>query len=110
MMIASLIMLSLEFYPKQRLYISLDEDIVFPYILIYYQDASPEETANLFSKIYFQWMSPLMSKGYTKLLDMHDLYNIKKEESAYVNSEKFQHVWKAELASGKYTLQSLSLF
>jgi ATP-binding cassette subfamily C (CFTR/MRP) protein 1 len=41
-------------------------------------------------------MNPLMKLGYSKNLEMEDLWNLNKSESASYNSDIFQASWEAE--------------
>ncbi|KAI8877119.1 multi drug resistance-associated protein MRP [Backusella circina FSU 941] len=72
--------------PKGQ-YILLEED----------EYASPEEKANVFSRLTFQWLTPLMQLGYRKPLVMDDLWNLKKDDQCTVISEQFQKHWQIEL-------------
>ncbi|KAK6098443.1 hypothetical protein MT418_002471 [Batrachochytrium dendrobatidis] len=84
----SLFVFVFENLPKpQSYYLSLDDVI----------NASPEATANIFSRLTFQWMDPLMRLGYTKDLDMDDLWNLKKTDTGNYNSEAFQKTWTKQL-------------
>ncbi|KAH6590482.1 hypothetical protein BASA61_005241 [Batrachochytrium salamandrivorans] len=63
-LVLSLFVFIVENLPKpQSYYLSLDD----------ISNASPEATANIFSRLTFQWMDQLMRLGYTKDLDMDDL-------------------------------------
>lgn len=63
----TLLLFVLEIIPKSgTYYTSLDDEP---------QDfVTPEETANIFSRITFYWMDSLMKLGYKKNLDMDDLW------------------------------------
>jgi hypothetical protein len=81
------VLIVLEVIEKPRAYyISLDED----------PNPCPEGNANIFSRVVFQWMNPLMKLGYSKNLEMEDLWNLNKSESASYNSDIFQATWEAE--------------
>ncbi|TPX54113.1 hypothetical protein PhCBS80983_g06048 [Powellomyces hirtus] len=78
----------LENVPKPGTYYSsLDED----------SSASPEATANIFSRLTFHWMDALMKLGSRKDLEMDDLWNLNREDSAEVTGGKFQANWQEEL-------------
>ncbi|KAJ3040828.1 hypothetical protein HDV00_010443 [Rhizophlyctis rosea] len=84
----SLVVFVSENIPKPRAYyLSLDEDT----------NVSPEETANVFSRLTFQWMSPLMTLGYRKDLEMDDLWNLRKVDSCAYTGEEFLKNWEDEL-------------
>lgn len=92
-LLLSAILFILELIPKPMEYYStLDED----------EHTSPEEHANIFSRLSFAWMDSLMKLGYKKVLDMDDLWNLKKVDTAEFNSEKFQNVWTEELIKKRY--------
>lgn len=76
--------------PKQpSFYTTLDDD----------ENVTPEEVANIFSRLTFHWMTPLMKLGYSKPLDMEDLWNLKPADSAEKNSFDFQQRLSQELNS-----------
>jgi hypothetical protein len=88
-----LVMIILEVIEKPKAYyISLDED----------PNPCPEGNANIFSRVVFHWMNPLMKLGYSKNLEMDDLWNLNKSESASYNSDIFQATWEAENRKKKY--------
>ncbi|KAI8817199.1 P-loop containing nucleoside triphosphate hydrolase protein [Fimicolochytrium jonesii] len=74
-------------------YSSLDEDAV-----------SPEETANILSRLTFQWMWPLMKLGAQKDLTMDDLWHLRTVDTAVVTGGKFQANWQNELLRKKPSL------
>ncbi|TPX31400.1 hypothetical protein SmJEL517_g05244 [Synchytrium microbalum] len=76
-------------------YMSLDENV----------NVTPEETANIFSRLTFHWMDGLMKAGAKKDLEMDDLWMLKNIDSAKYNSETFQKYWNEQLA-----LKNPSLF
>ncbi|CAG8452470.1 10619_t:CDS:10 [Ambispora leptoticha] len=61
------------------------------------EKACPEETANIFSRLTFYWMTQLMKLGYSKYLTFEDLWDLKKEDQSTVLSRKFEIAWKKEL-------------
>ncbi|KAH9270061.1 hypothetical protein BASA83_007891 [Batrachochytrium salamandrivorans] len=88
-LVLSLFVFIVENLPKpQSYYLSLDD----------ISNASPEATANIFSRLTFQWMDQLMRLGYTKDLDMDDLWNLKKTDTSNYNSETFQKAWTKQLS------------
>lgn len=50
--------------------------------------------APFFNKITFQWMIALLSKGYNRYLDIHDLGQLPEEESTRKQFGKFQKVYE----------------
>eukprot|EP00761_Pharyngomonas_kirbyi_P013067 gb/GECH01013094.1/.p1 GENE.gb/GECH01013094.1/~~gb/GECH01013094.1/.p1 ORF type:complete len:1376 (+),score=357.92 gb/GECH01013094.1/:1-4128(+) len=64
----------------------------------------PEEQANIFSRLIFWWMGPLMKKGYRKTLDISDLFDLRKVEKSEKVSAEFQREWKKEKIKEKPSL------
>ncbi|KAJ3300226.1 Multidrug resistance-associated protein 1 [Borealophlyctis nickersoniae] len=75
-------------------YLTLDEDL----------NGSPEETANIFSRLSFYWMEPLMRLGYRKHLEMDDLWNLKKQDRSSYTGARFQRMWDQEVTRKKPSL------
>ncbi|TPX65411.1 hypothetical protein SpCBS45565_g05227 [Spizellomyces sp. 'palustris'] len=91
----AIFLFALENVPKSGTYYSsLDEDV----------SASPEETANIFSRLTFFWMDPLMKLGYRKNLDMDDLWNLKRNDRSAVTGGMFQAAWEEELMKKRPSL------
>ena len=68
---AILIIFSLELTSKPKyLYVTPGED----------DNPCPEITANIFSLLSFHWMDPLMKLGYSKDLEMDDLWSLKRRK------------------------------
>ncbi|CEP11799.1 hypothetical protein [Parasitella parasitica] len=79
--------------PKTQ-YIMLEEDGL----------DSPEDKTNIFGRLTFGWMTPLMRLGYQKPLTMDDLWNLKLDDQAAVVGVKFQENWQKELSKSKPSL------
>jgi hypothetical protein len=61
----SLVAFILECFPKSNDgYTQIDQD----------ENPCPEVTANIFSRFAFHWIDPLMKLGYSKELEMEDLW------------------------------------
>ncbi|KAJ2099929.1 hypothetical protein GGI16_003861, partial [Coemansia sp. S142-1] len=65
---------------------------------------SPEERANIFSRLAFTWMTPLLEQGYRKPLQMEDTWELSREYHPDVVNARFQRNWQAELRSGNPSL------
>jgi hypothetical protein len=65
---------------------------------------SPEDSYNIFGKITFYWMDSLMKLGYKKVLKVQDLWELRKQDTAEENSEKFSDAWTQELSKKKPSL------
>ncbi|KAJ2802822.1 hypothetical protein H4R21_002273, partial [Coemansia helicoidea] len=58
---------------------------------------SPEERANIFSRLTFTWMTPLLKQGLRKPLEMEDTWELAREYRPDVATAAFQRNWQAEL-------------
>ncbi|CAI2167258.1 20609_t:CDS:10 [Funneliformis geosporum] len=95
-MILVLVVFVLELLPKpQNDYELIDDDENYD---------CPEESANIFSRATFYWMTPLMKLGYQKFLTMDDLWNLNSEEKSKKISEEFEAAWNNELEKKKPSL------
>jgi ATP-binding cassette subfamily C (CFTR/MRP) protein 1 len=61
----------------------------------------PYEYADIFSKLTFGWITPLMKTGYKHYLTQDELWNLRHRDSAKVTSSKFKAAWTKELAKKK---------
>ncbi|KAI8384080.1 multi drug resistance-associated protein MRP [Blakeslea trispora] len=57
----------------------------------------PEEKSNIFQRLTFSWMTPLMQLGYKNPLVMDDLWNLNHEDQSQVINQKFKMHWQKEL-------------
>ncbi|KAJ4938179.1 hypothetical protein JOQ06_002804 [Pogonophryne albipinna] len=60
---------------------------------------SPVEDANFLSKYFFWWTSPLLRKGFTKKLELTDVYKAPSFDLADNLSERLEREWDREVAS-----------
>lgn len=58
---------------------------------------NPYDSANIFSRITFSWMSSLMKTGYEKYLVEADLYKLPKNFNSAELSQKLEKNWQSEL-------------
>ncbi|ORY50511.1 P-loop containing nucleoside triphosphate hydrolase protein [Rhizoclosmatium globosum] len=58
----------------------------------------PRDTANIFSRIVFQFINPLFKKGWKQPLTMMDLWDISDDIKANAMADKFEREWKHELS------------
>ncbi|KAJ3266425.1 hypothetical protein HDU77_001036 [Chytriomyces hyalinus] len=65
---------------------------------------SPEQYANIFSRLTFHWMDALMKLGYQKDLEMEDLWALRVVDSAKFNSTLFVNSWAKEVQKEKPSL------
>ncbi|KAJ1919724.1 hypothetical protein IWQ60_007176 [Tieghemiomyces parasiticus] len=85
-----------ELYPKPRSdYLLPTEDM---------DHNSPEEEANIFSRISFSWMSPMLSLGYQRVLTQDDMVDLPRDTQTATVSDNFQDRWQRELARDRPSL------
>lgn len=61
----------------------------------------PERHANIFSRIYFGWMTPLMEQGYRKPITEKDVWTLDTWDQTETLSRKFQKYWADESQKSK---------
>ncbi|CDH53089.1 multidrug resistance-associated protein 1 [Lichtheimia corymbifera JMRC:FSU:9682] len=76
--------------PKSQ-YVMLEED----------EHECPEPNTNIFGRLTFSWMTPLMRLGYQKPLIMDDLWNLKEDDQSAVIGDIFQKAWDREAKKTK---------
>jgi ATP-binding cassette subfamily C (CFTR/MRP) protein 1 len=87
--------------PKKRsAYSALDDDD---------QYECPTESATIFSKLTFGWMTPMMKRGYTKYLTEEDLWDLRAKDGTTQTEKKFAKAWERQLDRKKPNLW-LALF
>lgn len=64
------------------------------------REPCPEYKAGWFSQISFQWINPLMMKGYQRPLEYTDLWTINPNRSAEVLSEKLERSFRQRVERG----------
>ncbi|KAJ2832598.1 hypothetical protein GGI24_001173 [Coemansia furcata] len=108
-LLLSLAVLVMESQPKPHMLYELDDEDedYYPGTLkdttrCTYQ--SPEERANIFSRMAFTWMLPLLEQGYRKPLRMEDTWELGREYHPDVVNARFQRNWQEELRSGSPSL------
>ncbi|KAJ2300296.1 hypothetical protein IWW55_004001, partial [Coemansia sp. RSA 2706] len=65
---------------------------------------SPEDRANIFSRLTYSWISSLIAKGYETPLQANDVYKLGHKYRPDVAAEEFQYNWKKECNSGRPSL------
>lgn len=58
---------------------------------------NPAEKANFLSKLFFIWIMPLFKKGYSKDLEVEDLYDVLKGDQAKHLGDKLERLVKSLL-------------
>ncbi|KAI9887687.1 MAG: hypothetical protein M1823_000551 [Watsoniomyces obsoletus] len=80
-----------------------------PYQALDEQEECPVETANIFSRLTFAWMTPLMKHGYRAFLTEEDLWNLRPSDQSNTTGSQFQHAWSKEVEK-KHPSLWLALF
>ncbi|KAJ1795965.1 hypothetical protein LPJ59_004036, partial [Coemansia sp. RSA 2399] len=62
---------------------------------------SPEETANIFSRMAFSWISPLLVLGQHRLIDENDMWRLPAKRAPLDAVEQFDARWQSELSKGR---------
>nr|XP_025624778.1 ABC transporter C family member 12 isoform X4 [Arachis hypogaea] len=69
----------------------------------------PEMHANIFSRLCFGWVTPLMRQGYRKPIKEKDVWKLDKCDQTETLTEKFQKCWMLEFqSSNPWLLRSLN--
>ncbi|KAF2071736.1 hypothetical protein CYY_006941 [Polysphondylium violaceum] len=63
-----------------------------------------EKNANLFSRLTFWWINPILVKGYKKSLDIPDVPKLTEIDQAEILSLKFEKAWEEQLSRPKPSL------
>ncbi|GMK60092.1 hypothetical protein CspeluHIS016_0903090 [Cutaneotrichosporon spelunceum] len=77
-----------------------------------YEVESPVATANIYQRLTFSWLTPLLNLGTHKYLGEEDMWVLPQEDSAEALSERLQRAWDRELElvkAGKKAEPSLKL-
>ncbi|KAJ2666002.1 hypothetical protein IW148_001361 [Coemansia sp. RSA 1199] len=90
-MLAALATLALECQPKPHGLYQLPKDDNDDVEL-----KSPEDRANVFSRLTFSWLTPLLEQGFRKPLQMEDMLELSKRYQPDVATAEFQRNWQAE--------------
>lgn len=55
---------------------------------------TPEKDANILSRLTFWWLSPLLTRGYTRPLDKDDLWSLQENRSSKEFADKLERNWE----------------
>uniref|UniRef100_A0A3P9LA07 Multidrug resistance-associated protein 4 n=1 Tax=Oryzias latipes TaxID=8090 RepID=A0A3P9LA07_ORYLA len=66
---------------------------------------NPSASANLLSKIFFCWLSPLFRTGYRRKLEEDDMFRVLPEDASNRLGEELQRYWTQEVQQAKKKLQ-----
>ncbi|KAM3389844.1 hypothetical protein ACQJBY_011791 [Aegilops geniculata] len=61
----------------------------------------PERHANIFSRIFFSWMTPLMQQGYKRPITDNDIWKLDDWDETETLYNRFQECWNKELQKPK---------
>jgi ABC-type multidrug transport system fused ATPase/permease subunit len=61
------------------------------------EDECPLEYANIFSKLTFSWMTPMMKYGYKEFLTQDDLWNLAKRDTTRTTAGDFEAAWEQQM-------------
>ncbi|KAK4148084.1 ATP-binding cassette transporter YOR1 [Dichotomopilus funicola] len=64
------------------------------------QEVCPEYNAGFFSSLIFQWIAPLMSRGYKRPLEFNDIYSVNPDRAVDPMTDKLRAVFKRRLNEG----------
>ena len=73
------------------------------------QRECPVEYADVFSRLTFAWMTPLMKYGHKEYLTEEDLWTLRPDDQAKTTGSEFGHAWAAQLEKKRPSLW-LALF
>lgn len=61
------------------------------------ENECPSQYANIFSRLTFEWMTPMMKQGYNKFLTEEDLWNLREADTTHSTVDKFTRAWEKQL-------------
>lgn len=64
----------------------------------------PIENSDIFSRLTFGWMTPLMKSGYNKFLVDEDLWDLREADTTHHTENKFNRAWSKQLRRKKPNL------
>lgn len=65
------------------------------------EDECPLEYADIFSKLTFSWMTPMMKYGYKEYLTQDDLWNLRRSDTTRATTNTFDEEWEYQLEKKK---------
>lgn len=63
---------------------------------------SPEEKANLLSRLIFSWLSPLLRVGYKRPLTEKDLYPLSAQDETHRIGDELERAWMNQVHGSSY--------
>ncbi|KAI5790168.1 P-loop containing nucleoside triphosphate hydrolase protein [Geopyxis carbonaria] len=64
----------------------------------------PTEGADVFSRLSFSWMTPMMKRGYNKFLTEEDMWDLRRKDTTHTTEGKFTKAWNKQLERKKPNL------
>lgn len=64
------------------------------------KEVCPEHTAGFFNSLVFQWIAPLMNRGYKRPLEFNDIYSVNPDRAVDPMTDKLRAVFKRRLDGG----------
>ena len=74
------------------------------YDVLLKDERCPVEDANVFSRLTFSWMTPMMRLGYKQYLQAENLWTTRREDTSAVANERFESYWRKQLLKKKPSL------
>lgn len=71
------------------------------YYALVEEDECPVETATIFSKLTFSWMTAMMRYGYKEYLTEEDLWPLARTDTTKTTGDAFERAWQYELEHRK---------
>ena len=68
------------------------------------QNRYPEHEANIFSRLVFQWVQPILTTGYQRPLEKHDTFLPTPSLSAEKQADDLSAAWDKQLRKPKPSL------
>ncbi|KAK4151811.1 ATP-binding cassette transporter YOR1 [Chaetomidium leptoderma] len=65
------------------------------------KDVCPEHKAGFFSSLVFQWIAPMMSRGYKRPLEFNDIYSINPDRAVDPLTDKLRDSFKRRVEAGE---------
>ncbi|CAG7820905.1 unnamed protein product, partial [Allacma fusca] len=88
--------LILSFFADKVVIPPLDENNSDKEVEIVEKKPCPEKLSSIPNQFTFQWMYPLLWKGYRKGLEFSDLWDLNEEDRSSAVTRKFNKYWKPE--------------
>lgn len=88
-----------EFNPRESPYLTAN---VYSRCVIF--SKSPVTSVKIEHRLMFEWMTPMMSIGYSRFITHGDMYKLSEKDMTENLGNKLQHFWDLELKKKKYVV------